>query len=463
MKGRRNVSTQQAVVTDRRTRPPAQAPLDEPKGRRTWRIVIQNRTLFALWGISLVAALVTVKNERMREIFYSLTYLLAAIIVLSFLWMWVSIRWVELSRQTRARRSQVGKLAEEKFSLRNQSWFPKLWLEVRDHSDLPNHRASRVLNTVGPGRWRDWAVRTTCRARGLFRLGPLTISTGDPFGLFHITRYLEHTSPIVVYPATVDLRAFSPPIGRLPGGDAVRRRTHYVTTNVASVRDYAPGDSFSRIHWRSTARKDRLIVKEFELDPTADIWIFLDMYREVQVGQPYEEEGATVELPALFQTRRRTPLLAPTTEEYGVTAAASLAQHFIRRNRAVGLAAYGQRREVLPADRGERQLTKILETLAVLRAEGSVPLAHVLVTEADRLSRGTTLVIVTPATDDAWVLTARDLSQQGLRSIAVLIDPASFGVAFPMDKPLTLLRASATPTYLVRCDEPLEASLSIPA
>lgn len=451
-------------VTRGRAQPLLRASPDEQKRHRKWHIVIRNHPVFVLWGISLAAALITVKNERMRETFYNLMYLLAAIIVLSFLWAWINIRWVQLSRQTRARRSQVGKPAEERFTFRNQSWFPKLWLEVRDHSDLPAHRASRVLNAVGPGRWRDWSVRTICRERGLFHLGPVTISSGDLFGLFHITRYLDQTSPIVVYPATVDLRAFSPPIGRLPGGDAVRRRTHHVTTNVSGVRDYAPGDSFSRIHWPSTARKDRLISKEFELDPTADVWIFLDMQGKVQVGRrsESENEGPVVELPALFQPRQRKMLLKPTTEEYAVTAAASLAQHFIRRNRAVGMVAYGQRREVLPADRGQRQLTKILEALAVLRAQGVVPLSQILATETDRLARGTTLIIVTPASDDKWVLVTRDLSRRGLRSIAVLVDPSSFGQAVPVDKPLTLLQMSGTPTYVVRCDEPLETSLSVP-
>ncbi|UCC65058.1 MAG: DUF58 domain-containing protein [Anaerolineae bacterium] len=455
------MSRQQADLTGRQPRPSAKGPIDWPGRPRNWRIVIQNRTIFVLWAVCLVAALITVKNERMREVFYNLTYLLAAIVVLSFLWTLIGIRWVQISRKTRARRSQVGKAAEERFSLQNQSWFPKLWLEVRDRSSLPNHRVSRVLNALGPGRWRDWAVRTTCRERGLFRLGPVSLSTGDPFGLFHITRYLYQTSPIVVYPATVELRAFAPPIGRLPGGDAVRRRTHHVTTNVSGVRDYAPGDSFSRIHWPSTARKDRLIVKEFELDPTADIWIFVDMQHEVQVGQPVKEDEI-VELPALFQPRQPKLLLVPTTEEYAVTAAASLAQHFIRRNRAVGLVAYGQRREILPADRSERQLTKILEALAVLRAEGSIPLVQVLATEADRLARGTTIIIVTPSSDDRWVLVSRDLTRRGLRSIVVLVDPASFGLSIGLDKPLALLHATGTPTYVVRCDEPLEASLGLP-
>ena len=431
--------------------------------RRKWRIELQNRTIFLLWGISLVAALITVKNERMRETFYNLTYLLATIILLSFLWALIGIRWLELGRRTRARRSQVGKPVEEKFSFRNQSWFPKLWLEVRDHSTLPHHRASRVLNAVGPGRWRDWTVRTTCRERGVFYLGPVSISTGDPFGLFQITRQLDSRSSITVYPATVDLRAFSPPIGRLTGGDAVRRRTHHVTTNIAGVRDYAPGDSFSRIHWRSTARKDRLIVKEFELDPTADIWIFVDMQRDVQMSRQTTDQELDIELPAIFQTRRKKRLLKPTTEEYAVTAAASLAQHFIRQNRAVGLVAYGQRRQVLPADRGERQQTKILETLAVLQAKGTIPLAQVLATETPRLGRGMTLVVVTPTPGDKWILITRDLARRGLRSIAVLIDPASFGRSTGLENSLALLHASNTPTYILRCDEPMETSLSIPA
>ena len=89
---------------------------------------------------------------------------------------------------------------------------------------------------------------------------------------------------MIVYPATIELPAFAQPLGQLPGGEVMRRRTHYVTTNVAGVREYAPGDSFNRIHWPLTARAGRLIVKEFELDPTADIWLFLDMQQEVPAG-----------------------------------------------------------------------------------------------------------------------------------------------------------------------------------
>jgi len=172
-----------------------------------------------------------------------------------------------------------------------------------------------------------------------------------------------------------------------------------VTTNVAGVREYVPGDSFNRIHWPSTARTGRLIVKEFELDPTADIWLFLDMQREVQVGSAWETVPAR-EGPALLWKEQPRLELDPTTEEYGVTIAASLARHFIRLDRAIGLIAYGQHRQMAQADRGDRQLTKLLETLAVIKARGRIPIGDVVAVETSHFSRDTTAVVVTPSTDE---------------------------------------------------------------
>jgi uncharacterized protein (DUF58 family) len=415
--------------------------------KRSW-------VVFLLWAVVLLAALHTG-----RDLYYHLTYVLSATIVLSFLWTWGSIHWLKLERQTRSRRSQVGKVVEERFTVRNTGFFPKLWLEVRDLSDLPGHYASQVVSTLRPFRQRGWAVKTTCRRRGRFTLGPITLTSGDPFGLFKMQRHLSPTSTVIVYPATIELPAFAQPLGQLPGGEAMRRRTHYVTTNVAGVREYAPGDSFNRIHWPSTARTGRLIVKEFELDPTADIWLFLDMQREVQAGSAWETVP-TREGPALLWKERPRLELDPTTEEYGVTIAASLARHFIRLNRAVGLVAYGQHREIAQADRGDRQLTKLLEILAVIKARGKIPIGDVAAVETSHFSRDTTAVVITPSTDMELADVLRSLRRRGIRAIVVLIEASTFG---PAESSLTLLAeliASDIPAYLVKCGQPLEEALS---
>ncbi len=253
------------------------------------------RIVFLLWIIVAIGALGTE-----RELMDNLWYLLTALIVVSYLWAWSGVRWVEVQRQARAGRSQVGKIAEERLTVRNRSFIPKLWLEVRDHSTLPEHEVSRVISPLGGRKVQSWNVKTRCRQRGRFRMGPLSLSSGDPFGLFRQTRTLAEPAqaPFIVYPALVEVPDFAPQVGYLPGGDTMRRRTPYVTTNVAGVREYAPGDTFNRIHWPSTARLGRLISKEFELDPTADIWLFLDLEEAAHVDLAWarQREG-TARLP----------------------------------------------------------------------------------------------------------------------------------------------------------------------
>jgi uncharacterized protein (DUF58 family) len=277
----------------------------------------------------------------------------------------------------------------------------------------------------------------------------------------------DSTAAIVVYPATLDLPIFSPPVGTLSGGDAMQRRTHHVTTNVAGTREYAPGDSFNRIHWRSFARTDRLIVKEFELDPTSDVWIFLDMERDVQSApwwvkdgkkQPIEEETEEGDLSALWFTNH-TPKLASSTEEYAVSMASSIAKYYLNRQRAVGFVAYGNQREIVQPDRGERQLTRLLEALAVLRADGRTPLGEVLAVEGARLGRNTSLVIITPSVDLSWIRFVREIKRRGMHTIAVLADNSSFGGYGDARLAASELQSGGIPTYIVRAGDDLGAVL----
>jgi uncharacterized protein (DUF58 family) len=422
----------------------------------------QRRTgVILLALISLMGGLITG-----RGLFFNITYLMALLLIVSLAWAWSNINWVHLSRVTRTRRTQVGRPFEERFTVRNTSILPKLWLEVRDQSTLPAHYASKVVSGLGSRSAFTWRLNTVSRLRGRFRLGPIEISSSDPFGLFPMERHLTPTTNVVIYPLTVDIHQFALPIGVLPGGDALRRRTHYVTTNAAGVRDYAPGDSFSRIHWPSTARRNRLIVKEFELDPLADIWVVVDMAMFSHVAadpekaaedeQKIDSGGVAGWLPWTDETYS----LPDATEEYAICIAASLAQFFLRRDRAVGMLAHGQLREIVQPDRGERQLNRILETLSVLRAEGQVAIENVLDAESHLFQRGTTLLVVTPTTHETWASTARQLSRRGLRIVTVLVDPESFGGRHSAAPLSSVLEASNLITYFVQCDDDLTATLS---
>lgn len=390
-----------------------------------------------------------------RTFFFNLAYIFAGLMLVSVLWAWFAVRWVTIGRRTRSRRAQVGRTLEETFSVQNRSLLPKLWLEIRDHSTLPYHRASRIVPAMGIRSHYRWEVKTVCITRGEFRLGPMTLTSGDPFGLFMAQRRLAATSHVIVYPAIVNINYIELPMGMLSGGEAQRRRSHYVTTNAAGVRDYAPGDSFNRIHWRSSARKDKLIVKEFEIDPLVDIWIFADFSRR----SLYEDPG----IQRIGDTGPIIPSHAgipPSTEEYVAVIAASITNYFVSLERAVGFAAYTPSREIHQPERGNRQMTRILETLAVARSRSDYTLGQMLTLETPYFTRGTTLLIVTSSIDLEWIREAQILSRRGIRAMCILIDPQSFGFSQSSTEAIGVLRMANIPVIVIKKDDDIAHVLS---
>jgi uncharacterized protein (DUF58 family) len=368
---------------------------------------------------------------------------LLVLLIVSWLWSRTSLRSISLT-ETVTDRTQVGQPLVERLTLRNGSRLAKLWLEVVDHSTLPHHAAGRVVHVAGRGAVR-WDVETLCARRGRFRVGPQTLRAGDPLGLFPRQLAIPESHEVLVYPAVLDLRGLPLPVGSLSGGAALERRTPFVTPSVAGVRDYTPGDAFNRISWSATARLGRLMVKEFDHDPTADVWLILDLERVVQVA-------ASRPLRLAPDARGRWPIEAwlDSTEEYGVTIVASLARRFLDEGRNVGLIASGAHLEVIPADRSDRQYVKLLETLAVVRADGGMPLSEVLVAEGRRFSRQTTLVAVTPSTDEGWGTALIEIAGRGVRVAAILVEPETFGPAPSALFSVSRLVAAGVPVHLVK-------------
>jgi uncharacterized protein (DUF58 family) len=208
---------------------------------------------------------------------------------------------------------------------------------------------------------------------------------------------------VLVLPSAEELPYFWAPVAQLPGEGTVSKRTHYVTPNASGIREYYPGDSYNRIHWKSTARLGRLMAKTFEMDPTSNVWVVLDLQKDVQAGKGDES-----------------------TEEYGVRVATSLVYHFLQANRMFGVMMHGADRVVYEPSRGAQQYMRILESLAVAEAKGETPLATLLEEEGRHLGRHSTVIVVTPSLDETWTSVLSLLLQQGARAAVVLLEPGSF-------------------------------------
>jgi uncharacterized protein (DUF58 family) len=105
----------------------------------------------------------------------------------------------------------------------------------------------------------------------------------------------------------------------------------------------------------------------------AEVWIFLDADRNVHNQNSNNYETPKLNMKEVWRPFVSIPLPA-STEEYAVCAAASLARYYLRNGRVVGFASAGKNLWVISSDRGARQLGKILETLALLKSDGNLPL-----------------------------------------------------------------------------------------
>jgi uncharacterized protein (DUF58 family) len=292
--------------------------------------------------------------------------------------------------------------------------------------------------------------------RGAFSLGPTKVLAGDVFGFFQASSTIPSEKSLLVYPYMVDVHSFPNPPGILIGGEALRRKTHQITPNAAGVREYASGDSMSRIHWKSTARRDDLMVKEFELDPKAEVWIFLDMDEHVQAALP---ALAPQSMETIFGESAKV-VLPPSTVEYAISITASLARYYLGNGRAVGLVSNAPAREVLSPDKGGRQLEKMLEFLALVKAQGDLPFPALIARATQNIPRGSTLVLITPSVDPQMVLSLDQLVRLGLHPVVVLLDAESFGGTVGTAHLVKTARSMYIPVCRVENGKDLTGSLS---
>ena len=300
------------------------------------------------------------------------------------------------------RQAHVGDDLRTTYSLANTSRLPKPWLEVYNPSNLPVPLPGRALGLNARSR-RSWVAIVPLTRRGMFTVDPTIVRTGDPFGFFEAAATVGRPTNVTVFPKVVPLPRWRLPHANIEGSHSAPERTQQTSPLATSVRPYATGDSFNRIHWRTTARLGEIHVKEFDLEQTADLWIFVDLESAVQ--------GGTGNI---------------STVEESLRIAASIANDAIGENRAVGLTTSGHRITSLPADRGPRQRQKIMYLLAAVEGDGRTPIAEVLLNGLPRLRRGMTALVITPSRQRQWVRLLGTVRRRGVAAAVVFLDAPSY-------------------------------------
>jgi len=361
------------------------------------------------------------------EIFIQLTVFFSLIIIVSYLWSLFSVIRIDVIRKSRYLRQNVGEYFEEYFEIKNQLPIWRFWLEITDHSNLPGYQVSRVISTLGPNQSRNFNSYTLLKNRGVVHLGPISITSGDPFGFFQSGKQIENRSVLLILPFYASLSEITQHFGMLLGGNSLRKPSLETTPHAAGIREYLPGDPLNRIHWPSTMKRNQIMVKEFDQDPQTSVWIYLDAHQMVHYSQEFKKENEPED--RLWLLKKRTGYQLPCDSfEYAVSTAATLADFFVKQGRSVGLCCSGKNTEILSSDKGERQLTKILELLTFIHPDGDLPIFRFVESNIGYQNLGTTVIIITTTAAVELLHAAEIIKQKGLYPIFVVLDANSFGL-----------------------------------
>ena len=383
-------------------------------------------------GITLVLALGAGLPVYYRIFFF--TFLLLGI---TFVWNRVNLFGVSITGRRDLTKIKVGRNIESEIVVENYSPFPKFNLQVRDLIELPGHNCGEMVNLM-PFSKRIVNLEIPVRRRGVYQIGQPSVSSGDPLGVFQIYKKNTSREKVLVFPYTVDVHPFL-----LSSGDMNAEGSNLVGINssvssVSTIREYQAGESAKHIHWPTTARKDGLMIKQFDSDSEDVTWVLLDIDTKFLVGDNIDN-----------------------TEEYSVMIAASLVKTYSNNNKGLGLIAGGHVKYLIRPEEENRDPDNMLFALTEVSGSDNFSLIDLFNYFKSEVSlSNVSLIIITSSTNSEWVESISSSKVQGCSPVVIFVDPVSFGSEFGVRPLANQLAMNGIPVYLAKYGDDLSDSLS---
>jgi uncharacterized protein (DUF58 family) len=262
-----------------------------------------------------------------------------------------------------------------------------------------------VIDALAPGEVREVSLQLRCGRRGAYTLGSLQAASAFPSGLVRWGAVSKRADRVLVYPKVQHLEHFEVPNGRnyQPGGIAIASHVGD-SAEFLGTREWRDGDRLRDVHWASSARVGRWVVKEYQ----EEYFVRLALVLDVEARNARDE--------ALF--------------EKALCLAAGIAESLARRDYIIDVLAAGRSVYRFQAGRALAHVEHILELLAALEPDLQFDpgaLEAELLPEAPRLSG---VVLVAMKWDAKRAAVAEELRARGvaLRVVAMRGGerPASF-------------------------------------
>lgn len=355
--------------------------------------------IFFLFLITLLGLAIFLREDFVLAILY----LFIGAYVFGRLWGQRTLQGISIQR-TFNRWAFLGEKVTIQLQIKNENWLPLAWLQIRETLPVEIHPGGpyQQVATIYPKGTYHCEYSLSCRRRGYYPIGPLTLHSGDVLGMAESERFERQVDYLTIYPKIVPLSKVHLPSHTPIGTMRYMQPLMEDPSRVFGKRNYVTGDSFRRIDWKSTASTGSLQVKLFESSISLETVIFLDLDTKS------------------YPLRARYDIA-----ELAIVVAASLANWIIAERQAAGLATNGidpisdERPPLLIPRRGRARLLRILETLARVQVAPTNPFIDLLQQERHNLPWGTTLIMITSRFDNKLFEGLFQARRNGLKAFLI--------------------------------------------
>lgn len=307
------------------------------------------------------------------EIPHLMFYMAFGVIVLSFLWSGRIIKKINAYQRIEQRDYYVDEILEVNSFIDNDSLLPVPHMEIIDRTEesIGGEVPKSTITSLLPTEREIIRKNITAKYRGLYNLGPVDIEIYDALGVCKRKRRIYSNTYFRVYPRIHNIEKINLKSMQSYGTLTTKQKTYEDNTSVSDIRRYLPGDSIKRIHWKVSAKKSNLFVKNYEMTGSAATYIFLDFKKNCYNGENIRD-----------------------LEEKAVEAASSIISYLL--NNSVSIEMYiNSARAYYTKGRDIKELTNFMDILCEIKTDGIKTMKDVLQKRIRLISRGSSIIVIT--------------------------------------------------------------------
>jgi len=325
-------------------------------------------------------------------------------------------------------KAEEGDTLEIETLIENNSFIPVFNFVLEDNLSCSDYQESKqrfLFEYLGRDLYETAKYRCKCPKRGRYNIGPFVVYFFDPFGLFFLKKTYKIYSEIFVFPKTFPIRGF-PPIrkGILPWFGIATTHVSGNDDEFYGVREYREGDPIKRIHWISTARKNRLIVKQFQRQVFFRATILFNLEKEKNFGEGKDSVA-----------------------EFMIRIAASVSRYLIERDISLDIIAGTESAVHIQSNRGVEHLQDILKFLTIAKIESKVGLGEIFEGFSRNIPDDSTLIVIMLDKDWKYMPIMLPLEKRNISLIPLILISSTFQYVFEKKEVVKDIRIKLSKTF----------------